>query len=149
MSYTSLNYTKAIRLYKRNATAIIRVLPKGCVRKANYVLSVFLATEQETLRNWYNGLLLHSLSEADYRQLLKSERTALSFSLFKENGIQPPATVEPKQQWLHLLEEDAIQCSGVAFGRRKKRHKVRLYKLPEALPVLSTWSAEQQSYLAN
>ena len=44
MSYTSLSYTQAMRLYKRNAMVIIKDLPKGCIRKAGQVLEVFLST---------------------------------------------------------------------------------------------------------
>lgn len=138
-----------MRLYKRNAMVIIRDLPKGCIRKAGQILDAFLATERETLRNWYNGMLMHILNGADYRCLLKIKRADLNFKSLKKRGMDSHSIVQLKQALLKLLEENAIQYSGAVFESLHKRYIVRLYRLPNELPLLSIWGDGQQQYLPN
>ena len=128
-----------MRLYKRNARAILSALPKGCINKAIFIMNQFLKTEAEALRKWYNGLLLQVLSDADYLHLLKTKKSALSFKQLKNKGMDHQSIILLKQQLLQLLSENVLQYSGAAFESKRRRYKVRLYKLPEVPALLSTW----------
>ncbi|MFC5283242.1 hypothetical protein [Pedobacter alpinus] len=136
-------------IYHRQAMVIIRRLPKGYILKASQILKLFLITEKETLRKWYNGMQLQLLDEADYLHLFKRKQAALNFGLLIKKGMDKTCVVALKQELLELLKENALLCSGVYDTGERTRYKVRLYKLPEKPLLLSNWNVDEAQYLPN
>ncbi|HTN20799.1 MAG TPA: hypothetical protein VL125_10005 [Pelobium sp.] len=126
----SLTYTQAMKLYKKDAVAIIKGLPAGNFKVARAILYHFLAKEKEVLCNWYYGLQMSLLSEADYCLLLKSKKPALCFRVLLKKGLNRIQLRKLKEDLIQLLQDRCIRYSGSWHNDGEQRYRLRLYSLP-------------------
>jgi hypothetical protein len=126
----SLTYTQAMKLYRKDAVAIIKELPAGNFKVARGVLYHFLAEQKEVLRNWYYGLQMNLLSEADYWLLLKSKKPALCFKVLLKKGRNRIQLRKLQEDLLQLLQDRSVRYSGSWHNDGEQRYRLRLYSMP-------------------